>query len=255
MDVKHACVARADEEGRGVNGGERGNLERGGIHSRQREMKRHEGCAVVEQDAAMARAQQHISVGQGEHRGQVAGLRVGGEELANREAGSGLGFKDQHACSAGGKEKLRLTGSAETAAGDAVDRSDGELEAAAEVEARRAVGAQDGEAGWAAEVEVAQEKYSAVVSGLGGYGLRAEVPRQVGRCIQGAQGEGELASRFSISGCMVECPSDAENHGECHSQHKGKGDYHQQQAPRFCQATETVLGFHFELKLRLRLRL
>jgi hypothetical protein len=73
-------------------------------------------------------------------------------------ARAGVGFKQKHACSAGGEQKLRFAGSTDAAGGHSLDGSDGKLETGAQVETRGAVGAEDSEAGLTAQVQVAEEE-------------------------------------------------------------------------------------------------
>src|ERR1035441_3550222 len=135
----------------------------------------------------------------------------GGEELVDGWVRAGAGFKQQQACSAGGKQELRPAGSTEMPAGDAVDGSDRKLETGAEVETRGAVGAEDGEACLTAEIQVAEEECPGGVAGARGDGLRPQASRRVGRCVEDTQGEGELAFACCGLGSVVESPAGAGN--------------------------------------------
>ena len=108
-----------------------------------------------------------------------------------------------------------------------MDGSDGKLETGAEVEARGAIGAEDDEARLPAEVQVAEEERPGGVAGRRGNGLRPEASSQIGRCVQGAQTEGEVA--FACSGLIsvVESPAGAENNSERNRQQKRNGDCQQ----------------------------
>jgi hypothetical protein len=100
-----------------------------------------------------------------------------------------LWLKEEQAGPGGGKQQLRIAGSAETAAGHAVDGGDWEFESTAEAEAWPAIATEDGEAGWAAKIEIAKEEYAAVIAGPGSYGFGAETAREVGGGVQGLQVE------------------------------------------------------------------
>src|ERR1035438_10253216 len=178
-----------------------------------------------------------------------------GEELVDGWVRAGAGFKQQQACSAGGKQELRPAGSTEMPAGDAVDGSDRKLETGAEVETRGAVGAEDGEACLTAKIQVAEQECPGGVAGRRGNGLRPQASSQVGGWVQSAQGEGELAFACCGLGSAVESTVGTENNGESNRQQKGNGDCQQQQAFRSSQSTGEVRGFHCGRELPLRLRL
>jgi hypothetical protein len=107
VDVEDARVVRADEERCGIDSGQRGDLERCRIRAGECELKRRQRGAVVDEDAAMAGAEQDLSAGQGEQRGEVASVDRGRQKLVDDWGCARAGFEEKQPCSAGREQKLR----------------------------------------------------------------------------------------------------------------------------------------------------